>query len=88
MNLVLCYAICGFSHHGTFFCFYQNGVVVKKITNMGQVVSIWHDFICRSRAKLVRLCHVSLKSCQLGTTCHVNLKSCQVGTTLSTSFFF
>jgi len=30
---------------GYFFYFYQNGVVVKKITNMGQVVPSWHDFV-------------------------------------------
>ena len=51
-----------------FFCFYQNGVRLKKITNLGkscqlgttsyaEVVPIRHDF-----------CHVILKSCQLGTT--------------------
>ena len=51
-----------------FFCFYKNGVVVKKIINMGQVVLTWHDFICRSRANLAQFCHVSLKSCQLGMT--------------------
>jgi len=57
-----------FYYHGLFFFFYQNGVCLKKITNLGklcligttsyaEVVSIRHDF-----------CHVILKSCQLGTT--------------------
>ena len=58
-----------FDHDGViFFCFYQNGVRLKKITNLGkscligttsyaEVVLIRHDF-----------CHVILKSCQLGTT--------------------
>ena len=51
-----------------FFGFYQNGVRLKKITNLGkscqfgttsyaQIVPIRHD-----------LCHVILKSCQVGTT--------------------
>jgi len=46
-----------FDHHGTFlFDFYQNGVVFKKITNLGkscqlgttsyvEVVPSWHDFV-------------------------------------------
>jgi len=58
-----------------FFFFYQNGVVVKKIINMGQVVPTWHNFICRSRVKLSRLRHVSLKSCQLGTTSPTSTRS-------------
>jgi len=34
-----------FDHHGAFlFVFYQNGVAVKKHTNLGQVVPTWHDF--------------------------------------------
>jgi len=61
---------CGFFNHDgvIFFCFYQNGVHLKKITNLGkscligttsyaEVVLIRHDF-----------CQVILKSCQLGTT--------------------
>jgi len=58
-----------YDHDGViFFGFYQNGVRLKKITNLGkscqfgttsyaEIVSIKHDF-----------CHVILKSCQLGTT--------------------
>jgi len=58
-----------FDHDGVIFSgFYQNGVRLKKITNLGKscligttsyakVVPIRHDF-----------CHVILKSCQLGTT--------------------
>jgi len=60
---------------GLFFCFYQNGVRLKKITNLGksyqfgttsyaEVVPIRHDF-----------CHVILKSCQLGTTSALSYRS-------------
>jgi len=58
-----------FYYHGViFFVFYQNGVHLKRITNLGkscqfgttsyaQIVPIRHDF-----------CLVILKLCQLGTT--------------------
>jgi len=66
-----------FDHDGaTFFCFYQNGIRLKKITNLGkscligttsyaEVVPIRHDFY-----------HVILKSCQLGTTSALSYWSC------------
>ena len=58
-----------------FFSFYQNGVCLKKITNLGkscqfgttsyvQIVPIWHDFTMSywSRANLARLlsCHTEV----------------------------
>ena len=53
---------------GFFFLFLLKWGRFKKNYKYGQVVLTWHDFICRSRAKLARLCHVSLKSCQVDTT--------------------
>ena len=58
----------GFDHHETFFPFLPKWDRFKKSYKFGQVVPTLHDFICRSRVKLTRLCHVSLKSCQVDTT--------------------
>jgi len=72
-----------------FFHFYQNGIVLKKVTNLDkscqlvttsyvEVVSNWHDFVTSawSRAKLARLLPGQ------------PLKSCQLGTSLSTSYIY
>jgi len=68
-----------FDHDGViFFGLYQNGVRLKKITNLGkscliettsyaEVVPIRHDF-----------CHVILKLCQLGTTSTCHTEVCHV----------
>jgi len=53
---------------GLFFCFLPKWGPFKKNYKFRQVVPIQHDFICTNRSNLTRLCHVILKSCQLGTT--------------------
>jgi len=58
----------GFYHDRVIFLFLPKWGLFKKNYKFRQVVPIWHDFICTNRHNLTRLCHVILKSCQLGTT--------------------
>jgi len=53
---------------GFFFFFLLKWDPFKKYYIFRQIVPIRHDFICTNRLNKTRLCHVILKSCQLGTT--------------------